>query len=94
MTNGKKRHSAEFKAKVAIEALRERKTLNELASEQHIHPSQVTQWKKQLSEGAVELFRVRRKREEGEAVAREEALYGKIGQLQMELDWLKKKLPA
>jgi len=50
MSSRKRRHSAEFKAKVGIEALRERKTRGELASEQQIHPSQVTQWKKQLTD--------------------------------------------
>jgi transposase-like protein len=59
---------------VALEALKERQTLNELASERGIHPSQITQWKKQVQEGLVELFRTRRKTEEQALQAREPAL--------------------
>ena len=92
MMGGKKRRSAEFKAKVAIDALREQRTVAELASHYQVHPAQVSKWKGQLLQEAKELFAGRRSR----AAAREEALqsslYEEIGRLKMELEWLKKKV--
>ena len=82
--------SNEFKAKVAIEAVKEAKTINEIASEHEVHPSQVKEWKRILLEGVPRIFegaRVRKKEEE----PMEARLYQQIGQLQVELEWLKKK---
>ena len=87
----RKRHSAVLKAKVALEAVRGEKTVNELAGLYQVHPSQITIWKKRLLEGAEELFADGRckGREDGEAVQAQ--LYEKIGKLEIELDFLKKK---
>ncbi len=82
----------EFKAKVALAALRGDKTMNEVAAQYELHPNQVATWKKQLLESAKDFFSDRREhqhKEDEELVAR---LYQQIGQLKVELDWLKKKV--
>ena len=91
MAGTRKRHPAAFKAKVALEAAKQTKTVAELAKAYQVHPVQISQWKKQLLDGAEGLFRDGRKREseEGEAVQAE--LYEKIGRLNMEIEWLKKR---
>jgi len=86
----RKHHSKEFKAKVAIEALKGQKTLSELASEFGVHPVQISQWKKQLQDGSVSLFE-RGKTGPDEHEALLERLYQQIGQLQVEVEWLRKK---
>lgn len=87
----RKRHTALFKAKVALEAVRGEKTVNELAGVYQVHPTQIIVWKKRLLEGAQELFADGRSkgREDGEAL--QEQLYQQIGRLKVELDFLKKK---
>jgi putative transposase len=86
------RHSKEFKAKVALDAVQERDTVQQLAVRHSVHPSQILQWKKSLRERAAELFGdphdVRQQRE---WEAREAELFEQIGRLKMEVDWLKKK---
>ena len=85
-------HSPEFKAKVAMEAISGRKTIQEIAADHGIHPIQVSQWKKQLLESASELFTRGKKTEtKAESQAKEAELFQQIGKLQMELEWLKKK---
>ena len=86
----RKNYTPEFKARVALEAIRGLKTLNELASEYGVHPNQIGQWKKQLLENAPGLFADGRKRKQPEGVTEEE-LYEQIGRLKMEVEWLKKK---
>jgi len=83
--------TAAFKKKVALEALREDKTLNQLASEHGIHPLQVGKWKKELIDGAEGLFESKKDRKQDD-VADREALEKKVGRLTMENDFLKKKL--
>jgi len=83
--------SAAFKKKVALEALREDKTLSELASKHGVHPIQVSKWKKELIDRAESLFEGKRDRCRKEAIPRED-LERKIGQLSIELDFLKKTL--
>ena len=87
----RKRFTAEFKARVALEALKEQQTLAELASRFEVHPVQVSQWKKQLRTEAVGLFAERRAQERHEHTLLQDQLYQQIGQLKLELDWLKKK---
>jgi transposase-like protein len=87
----RKRYSAEFKAKVAMAALLEQKTLAELASEYQVHPSQITNWKKELQERASEIFSKSASRDAKAAEIKEADLYRQIGQLKVEADWLKKK---
>jgi transposase-like protein len=89
MSGERRRFSGAFKAKVALAAVRGDKTTAELAAKFAVHGNQVSAWKKQLLEGAPELFADRRSRDaEGAA---EEALYEQIGRLKMEVEWLKKK---
>lgn len=87
----RKRFRGEFKAKVAIEALKEQKTLNELASDFGVHPNQIGQWKKQLLDGSKVVFSSGSARDRKKQESLEEELYKQIGKLKVELDWLKKK---
>jgi putative transposase len=87
----RRRFSAEFKAKVAIEALKGQQTVNEIASAHGIHPNQVVAWKKQLLSGASDLFGDRRVKDGQAQEELTDRLYQQIGQLKVELDWLKKK---
>ncbi len=83
---------AELKAKVALAAMRGERTINQIAAQFEVHPTQVSQWKRQLEEQVKDLFRDRRGRGGGEDDGRlVEQLYQQIGRLQFELDWLKKK---
>lgn len=90
----RKKYSGEFKSRVALEALREQKTTNEIAARYGVHPSQVTTWKKQALEEMPQIFSEGRGRVEKEDEALKAALYQQIGQLKVELDWLKKKVGA
>jgi putative transposase len=91
--NGRRSFPASFKAKVALEALKDEATLSELASRHELHPNQICQWRRRLLDSAPEIFADKRsakkQKEEEELKA---SLYQQIGQLQFELDWLKKKL--
>lgn len=92
MKGKRRRHEPEFKARVALEALRGIKTIQEIAKEYEIHPVQVSEWKKIMVGGAPELF------ERGAAAAGQEdaekakeQLHAKIGELAVSVDFLKKK---
>ena len=87
----RKSHSASLKAKVALSAIKEEKTINELAAAYEVHPQQVKQWKKQLLEGSTELFSQKRSNLQKDQEELTSRLYQQIGQLQVELNWLKKK---
>jgi transposase-like protein len=92
MSNKTRRQfSAEFKAKVALEALKEQETLNQLAARYEVLPVQVSHWKKQLLERLPAAFHQRPDRAQVDWAEKESELYRKIGQLEVELDWLKKK---
>jgi len=88
----RKRHSAEFKFKVALEAAKGTKTLSELAQEYQLHPSQISEWKRQLLTEGVSVFSTQNARQQREQAALETQLYEQIGRLKMELEWLKKKV--
>jgi len=87
----KRKFTSEFKAKVALEAIKGLRTVNELAQEFEVHPNQIGIWKKQLLGSASDVFS-RGKDHEAEKLQDErDRLYKKVGQLQVEVDWLKKK---
>jgi len=91
MTRKRKTHSPEFKAKVALEAIKGMKTASELASQFQVHPTQISAWKKQAREILPEGFKrgsPPKQKTEQQLTA---PLYEEIGRLKMELDWLKKK---
>jgi transposase-like protein len=87
----RKNFSSQFKAKVAIDAIREVKTVNEIAQEFGVHPTQVRHWKKVLQEKAPGIFDTVRGPKPVDPSSSPERLYSEIGRLKMELDWLKKK---
>ncbi len=93
MAEAKKRkvHSAEFKAKVGLEAVRGVKTVNEIAQQHGVHPVMVSQWKREILERAGTLFEGKRGPKAEVTHESEDRLFGEIGRLKMELDWLKKK---
>jgi putative transposase len=92
MTKKRRRHSDEFKARVALEAVKGVKTLSELSAAYGVHSSVIAQWKRHLVDGSAEVF----SRKNGSRGKSEEELtsplYEEIGRLKMEVDWLKKKL--
>jgi transposase-like protein len=90
----RKRYSAELKTKVAIEAIKGQKTTNEIAAEYGVHPTQITQWKKQALDGLPDLFSTRESRQAKSEEALIANLYQEIGQLKVQVDWLEKKSKA
>jgi len=91
MSRKRRVFGASFKVQVALSAVRGEQTTAELASKYGVHSSQVTAWKKQLLDQAVELFEDGRGKSREESSAKEEELYEQIGRLKMEVEWLKKK---
>lgn len=91
MSTQRKQYSAEFKARVALEALKGVKTVNELASAYGVHPTQVAHWKHRLHKEMPDIFSARRDKRERDQEAFQAQLYQQIGQLKVELDWVKKK---
>lgn len=92
MAGKHRHHPAAFKAKVALEAAKQTRTAAELAKTYQVHPVQISQWKKQLLDGAESLFRDGRRREREQEPARQAELFEPIGRLNMEVEWLKKRL--
>jgi transposase-like protein len=82
MATTRKQYSPRFKAKVALEAIRGERTLSQLATQFHVHPVQIGQWRKTALEQLADLF----------LDVEKDALYEEIGRLKVELDWLKKKV--
>jgi transposase-like protein len=87
----RKNFTGDFKAKVALEAIRSIKTVNEIGQEFGVHPTQVGLWKKELQEQASDLFDAKRGSKPVDPSASPERFYSEIGRLKMELEWLKKK---
>ena len=86
----RRKFSGEFKAKVALEAIKAQETINQIAARFEVHPHQVTQWKQQLLQQAPAAFDQPTPLHQDDGV--EEELYAQIGRLKMQLEWLKKKL--
>jgi len=86
-----KPHSAQFKFKVALEAAKGTRTLNELASEYGLHPSQISDWRQQLLAEGPSVFSTHTAWQQREQEALQAELYEQIGRLKMELEWLRKK---
>jgi len=87
----RKRYDATFKAKVALEAIKGERTIAEIASETGVHPNQISSWKKQALEELPGIFSGGKKNHREQSEELESELYKQIGQLKVELDWLKKK---
>ena len=90
MTKKRNHYNAPFKFKVALEAAKGLKTINQLASEHELHPNQVSQWKRQLLEEGATIFGQGSAQPQREAAKVEAELYEQIGRLKMEVEWLKK----
>jgi transposase-like protein len=91
MTEKRRRYSGDFKFRVALEAVKGQKTLNELASEHGVHPNQISTWKRQLLDGGPGLFDQNGAHAQHEQEALQTELFEQIGRLKMELEWVKKK---
>ena len=88
----RKRRSAEFKFKVALEAAKSTRTLSELSSEYEVHSTQISEWKNQLLKDGASVFSTTPARQQRDQEALQGELYEQIGRLKMELEWLKKKV--
>ena len=92
MSVGSRRHSPEFKFRVALEAAKEHQTISQLSSEFSLHPTQISDWKKQLLEKGKTVFQSNQSNGKHKLqVIQESELYEQIGRLKMELEWIKKK---
>lgn len=91
MENLRRKHTPSFKAKVALEAIREQKTSAELASEFQVHPAQIRKWKATAAKGLIDLFTDKRKSRDQDQEELIQELYRQLGQLNADLNWLKKK---
>ena len=94
MPGTKKRYPAAFKARVALDAAKQTRTLAELSGRYQVHSVQISHWRKQLLDGIESLFRDGRRRDHDESQAIQAELYEQIGRLKMELEWVKKKAAA
>lgn len=92
MTQQRRQFTAKYKFQVAMEAVKELKTINEIASHYEVHPTQVKQWKKQLQDEGSQVFSENAAKAEQAQAEVEANLYEQIGRLKMEVEWLKKKV--
>lgn len=91
MAGKRKKHTPAFKAQVALAALQEDHTVSELAAKHGVHPTLIHGWKKQLLQGAEDVFARGPRPEAADAEAQKAELFEQIGRLKMELEWVKKK---
>jgi putative transposase len=91
MKSDRKTYSGEWKAKIALEAIKGQNTINEISSDYKVHPSQIMKWKKQALEQMPEIFSDKREKKIQSDEELKSKLYEQIGKLQVELDWVKKK---
>ncbi len=88
---GRKNYSKELKARIALDAIKGQKTMSELASESGVHANQISRCKKQLLDAAPDVLTQGKDKEAEKQEVEQDRLYKKVGQLQIEVDWLKKK---
>ena len=91
MTKKRRQFTSQFKFKVALDAIKELKTISEIASQYNVHPTQVRKWRKQLMTEGPAVFGNNTAKQLQEQEARETELFEQIGRLKMELEWMKKK---
>ena len=89
--NLRKNHDSAFKAKVALEATKGERTMAQISSEYGVHVNQIRQWRQKLLEELPGVFSDRRQKKDKETEEMTSELYRQIGQLKVELDWVKKK---
>ena len=92
MKGKRRQHGADFKARVALAALKGDRTINEVAAHYEVHPTMVTAWKQQALAALPQLFSRRSARDAASTEELQAGLYEQIGRLKVELEWLKKKL--
>lgn len=91
MSVQRKRHTAQFKFQIAVEAIKNDQTVNQLASQHGLHPSQISQWKRQLLAEGATVFSTTTAQQLRQQETLQAELYEQIGRLKMDLEWLKKK---
>lgn len=91
MSGIRRSYDSAFKARLALEAVKQEKTIAQLSSEYGVHTNQIAQWKKQMIDELPNIFSGKRVKSEQESEKIQSELYRQIGQLKVELDWLKKK---
>ena len=91
MAKQRKQYTGAFKAKIALEAIKGQRTIQELATAYGVHPNQITNWKKHLIAAAGDIFSGARERRDQADEMEKEELLRQIGKLSVELDWLQKK---
>ena len=92
MKRERRKFSAAFKTKVVLEAIKERETIQQLASKYEVHPAQISQWKSEFLSSADQVFGKSKEEDKASSEQEKDALYMKIGRLEMEIDFLKKVL--
>jgi transposase len=92
MAKQRRRFTAEFKSKVALEALRGEQSIQEIARRYEVHPNQVSSWKRQAQDGLGDIFASGREREQQDQSQQIADLHAKIGELTVERDFLAKRL--
>lgn len=90
MKKERRKFSSSFKTQVVLEAIKEQSTLQDLASKYQLHPTQITTWKREFLEKAESVFGAEKQAEKDDS--KEKELYSKIGELQVQVDFLKKVL--
>ena len=88
----RRHYNGEFKARVAMEAIKGEKAVNDLAGEYGVHPTQIAQWKKQVVEEVPRIFSMKKVHDARKEEELRASLYQQIGQLKVELDWMKKRV--
>jgi len=91
MSKQRRRFSADYKFRVALEAAKGQQTISELAGKHSLHPNQISQWKRQLLEEGADVFARNGSQDQQEQAVVQSELYEQIGRLKMELEWVKKK---